>query len=220
AGIAGGDESGVLINDKRDAGTESQRAGEEDVLLAVRAEDNGLPLRAMVHRVLNAGCGELLLVGQRDVAVAGSDVGLEGDARGRNFRLGDGARVLSGERNQGKEWKRSKKETSWTHEILQSAKGATKKQAGERSAIQWTDHLGPSKCIGAERCFVKVRGALPGRAPTAATAPAKASPAREWTAPVRESSAQTPSRRRSCRRGRGACGRRCTRCKARGQSWQ
>jgi hypothetical protein len=90
----------------------------------------------MVHRVLDAGRGELMLVGERDIAMAGDDVGVEGDARGRDCGLGDGARVLSGERNQGKERKRSKKETSWTHENLQSARAGTAKQAGERRAVQ------------------------------------------------------------------------------------
>ena len=48
----------------------------------------------MVDRVLNAGGGELLLVGESDDAVIGGDVGLEGDAGGRNLWLGDGAGVL------------------------------------------------------------------------------------------------------------------------------
>jgi hypothetical protein len=93
-GIARGDESGVLIDDEGDAGAEGERAGEEDVLLAVSAEEDSLALSTVVHRVLNAGRGELLLVGERDIAVAGGDVGFEGDARGRNFGLGDGAGVL------------------------------------------------------------------------------------------------------------------------------
>ncbi len=90
----------------------------------------------MVHGVLNAGRGEFLLVGERNIAVVGDDVGIEGDAGGRNFGLGDGARVLSGERDQGNERKCSKKKTSRTHEFLQSARAVAAGTADERSAIQ------------------------------------------------------------------------------------
>jgi hypothetical protein len=70
-----------------------------------------------------------LLVGDGDVAVRGDDVGLESDARGRNFGLGDGAGVLGGEREQGKQrqWSEKKTGRDGTHEILQSAWAETAK---------------------------------------------------------------------------------------------
>ena len=111
ARIARGDERGVFADDESDAGTKSERAGEEDVHLAVGAKDDGLRRRrtsagravlppqrrrpvvggpglagcAVVERILDAGGGELLLIGEGDDAVIGGDVGLEGDAGGRDL---------------------------------------------------------------------------------------------------------------------------------------
>ena len=40
AGIARGDERGVFVDDESDAGAESERAGDEDVILAAGAKDD------------------------------------------------------------------------------------------------------------------------------------------------------------------------------------
>ena len=143
AGIARGDEGGVLIDDESDAGAEGERAGEEDVLLAVGAEDDGLPLRAVVHRVLNAGRGELLLVGERDVAVAGDDVGLEGDAGGRNFGLGDGAVSCAGRDKAIRREREANRRRKRRDALRFSNRRGT--AAGEEPAkglahFKWTDH--------------------------------------------------------------------------------
>ena len=142
AGIARGDQSSVFVDDQGDAGAEVERASEEDVALTVGAQNDGLPLCAVVERILNAGRGDLPLIGGRDDAVIGGDVGLERDAGEGSFRLGDGASVLRAKSESGEEWEQSEKQTQkdGAHGILRGTWTATWKAGGLMRRAKWTDH--------------------------------------------------------------------------------
>jgi hypothetical protein len=156
ARIARGDKRGVLADNESDAGTESERAGEENIHLAVGSKNDGLRCRrcgvggsgwarsAVIDRILNAGGGELLLIGEGDDAVISGDVGLKRDADVRNLWLGDGARVLrvKGEDSKKRKTDKPMSQRDEMHSIPpMSASQACVKPATGFAHFKWTEHL-------------------------------------------------------------------------------
>jgi hypothetical protein len=123
-GIAGGEEGCAFVDDEGDIVAQFERAGEEGVGGGVRAQENALAFAALIHGVLDADGVEPGLVSLGEGAAGGGsefgnavELGVEREADGRQDRLGDGARVLGGEKGREAEGEEGEDETAG-HSLL------------------------------------------------------------------------------------------------------
>ncbi len=93
-GVAGTEETGALVDEEGHSFTEFNGAGEKGVEWAAGTEGYGVTFGALIKGSLDAGRVQLLLVGFGDAVGGRAQLGLEGGADGREFRLGDLAGVL------------------------------------------------------------------------------------------------------------------------------
>jgi hypothetical protein len=98
----------------------------------------------VVDCILDAGGGELLLIGEGDDAVIGGDVGPERDTGGRKLWLDDGARVLGAKGQRNKKWKGSRQKTHGDRAHLGSSDGRGLRLREDPTKgfahFEWTDH--------------------------------------------------------------------------------
>ena len=81
-------------DDQSHVGAQFQRTAQKCAIGLVHVQQYGTPFAALIDGFLNAGRVELLLVGRREGAAAGLQLGVELGAKLREKRLNYGARVL------------------------------------------------------------------------------------------------------------------------------
>ena len=190
--IARGHQRRVLVHHQRHARAQRKRAADEHILLALRAQHHGLALRASVHRALDARRI------QRSSHLSRQSLR---SARRSPHPASTQAAGICG--------------SVTVRVVLRKQKPKQNKNWQRAQTCERDSRLGAFKTpISAGGCTSPRMAQLINR--TKSNSLTDATHTRSFSAePAREASEPVPRRPRSCRTSPAACGRRCTRCRAR-----